>query len=65
MTHIAQMAGVQIDNKEHGHILNKILKIGAWLQIIAAIFVGLIVLYIVYRLFIKKKSIKSQNRGWK
>ena len=33
MAHIAQMAGVQVDNDMHSTILNKIVHIGAWVQI--------------------------------
>ncbi|SFV68218.1 Cytochrome c family protein [hydrothermal vent metagenome] len=33
MNHIANMAGVEIDKEEHGSILNKVLKISAWVQV--------------------------------
>jgi hypothetical protein len=65
MAHIAQMAGVKIDNKEHQNILNKIVNLGAWVQVLAGIFLVLILVYIIYRKFIKKKSINPMNRGWK
>ena len=65
MTHIAEMAELNIDNKEHQGILNKILNIGAWLQVLGSIFVLLLFIYIVYTVFIKKKSINPRNRGWK
>jgi hypothetical protein len=65
MTHIAEMAHVEIDNKEHQGILNKILNIGAWLQIVGGIFIVLFILYVLYKVVIRKKSIRSRNRGWK
>jgi len=65
MTHIAEMANVTIDKKEHMNILNKILNLAAWVQVLVGIFIGMLGMYIFYRLFIKKKSISSRNRGWK
>ena len=65
MTHIAEMANIQIDKKEHNTILNKILNLGAWLQVLGGIFVIWIILYVLYRILFKKKSISSRNRGWK
>jgi hypothetical protein len=65
MTHIAEMAELTIDNKEHHEILNKILNLGAWLQVSAILLVGILILYVIYRKFIKKKSINPINRGWK
>ena len=65
MTHIAEMAEIEIDNKEHQNILNKILNIGADTQLVGGVFILLVLLYLVYTLFIKKKSINPRNRGWK
>jgi hypothetical protein len=65
MTHIAQMAELKIDNKEHQGILHKIVNLGAWVQVLGVIFVVLLILYLIYRKFIKKKSINPMNRGWK
>ena len=65
MTHIAEMAELEIDNKEHQGILNKILNLGAYFQIIVAIIFSLLFIYILYTIFIKKRSIQSRNRGWK
>jgi hypothetical protein len=65
MTHIAQMAEIEIDNTEHKSILNKILNIGAWIQIIGGITLLLLFIYIVYTLFIKRKPINPRNKGWK
>ena len=65
MTHIADMAELNIDNREHQGILNKILNIGAWFQVLGVVFVILIMMYVVFIIFIKKKSINPRNRGWK
>ena len=35
MNHIANMAGVEIDREKHGEILNKTIKISAWVQVLA------------------------------
>jgi hypothetical protein len=58
MVHAIEMSGIEIDKKEHGTILNKLLLIGAWLQLLVGI---LIVSYIIYRLFLKPKN----PRRWK
>ena len=65
MTHIAEMAELNIDNKEHNSILNKILNLSAWVQIVGTIFIVLLLLQIIYTIFIKKRSINPRNRGWK
>jgi len=65
MTHIAQMTQLNIDNKEHHSIVHKILNIGAWFQILALVFIFVVLGYGIYRLFIKKKPINPRNRGWK
>ncbi len=58
MVHVSEMAGMQIDKKEHGSILNKLLLMGAWLQLLVGVVVGG---YIIYRLFFKRKN----PRRWK
>ena len=65
MTHIAKMAEINVDNKMHANILNKILNIGAIVQIAGLLFVVLIIILIVYITFIKKKPINPRNEGWK
>jgi len=65
MTHIAQMAGMKIDKKKHQNIIHKILNVSAWVQILGSILFVLLLVYIVYTVFIKKKSINPRNRGWK
>lgn len=37
MAHMAQMAGVQIDNDMHQDILSKLLHVGAWVQVLGGI----------------------------
>ena len=58
IVHASQMAGIEIDKKQHGSILNKLLLIGTWLQVLAVVLVGG---YIIYRLFLKRKN----PRRWK
>ncbi|MEN8146201.1 MAG: multiheme c-type cytochrome [Campylobacterota bacterium] len=58
MVHASQMAGIEIDKKQHGSILNKLLLIGAWLQVLVGALLGG---YIIYRLFLKRKN----PRRWK
>ncbi len=45
MTHVANMAGVKIDKKMHGDILNKLLNIGAWLQVLLPLIIGGLILW--------------------
>jgi len=56
MVHASEMAGVTIDNETHGTILNKVFRIGAWVQIIAAI----IILFVLYKLFFKRRKKKGR-----
>ena len=65
MVHVAEMAQLEIDNKYHADILNKLLRIGAWAQIIGVIFIGLLIMVFIYYKFIKKKPINPRNEGWK
>ena len=65
MTHVAQMAEIGIDNKTHQGILNKILNIGAWSQVIGLALMVILSLYIIYFLFFKKKPFNPRNEGWK
>jgi len=58
MVHASKMAGFEIDKEEHGSILNKLLLMGAWLQVLVAVGFGG---YIIYRLFLKRKN----PRRWK
>ena len=65
MTHAAQMAEINVDNKMHRDILNKSLNITAWFQIIAGILIGMFVMYGIYFMFFKKKPYNPRNEGWK
>ena len=65
MVHVAKMANININNKMHKNILNKLLNLSAWVQIISGIFIVILFIWIVYRVFFKKKYINPRNRGWK
>jgi hypothetical protein len=65
MTHIAEMAEIEIDNKEHQNILHKILNIGAYSQLIGGGIALVLFLLIIYVLFFKKKPYNPRNEGWK
>ena len=65
MVHIAKMANVKVDKKEHMAILNKILNLAAWIQISFGVLVGLFAAFIFYVLFLKKKPYTKRNGGWK
>ncbi len=53
MTHMANMAGIKIDKKEHGSILHKLLNIGAWLQVLLPIMIALLLVW--FFIFRKKR----------
>jgi len=57
MAHIAQMADVKIDNKEHANIVNKILHISAWMQLVFAIILMALFGLGVYWFIVKKRVI--------
>lgn len=65
MAHAAEMAEINIDTKAHADMLNKILHLGAWAQILGVIFIGLLVMFIIYYKFIKKPPVNPRNEGWK
>ena len=48
MTHIAQMAGVEVDKKEHGAILHKILNLSAWVQVLLPILL-ILAIFLLYK----------------
>jgi len=60
MAHMAQMAGVKIDNKEHHTILSKIVKLSAWVQVLAGVIIGGVFVYLFMALLMRKKE-----RRWK
>ena len=65
LTHVAEMADVKIDNKMHKEIVNKTLNVTAWLQVIAGVFIGIFIVYLIYFMFFKKKPYNPRNEGWK
>ena len=65
MTHVAEMAEINIDNKFHKEIVNKALNVTAWIQIVGGIFILLVILFATYMIFIRKKPVNPRNEGWK
>ena len=65
MTHMAEMANINIDNKLHKEIVNKTLNVTAWIQVVIGIFIGLFIVYLIYFMFFKKKPYNPRNEGWK
>ena len=65
MTHISNMAEYKVDAKEHGGILNKLINIGAWFQLVVGVMFTLLVLYGIYLVFLKKEPHNPRNEGWK
>ncbi len=56
MHHVAETAGVKIDNTMHKNILNKTMRIGAWVQILAVALGGLFVLFFIWRIARGRKN---------
>jgi len=56
MVHASEMVGVEIDNEVHGSILNKVIRLSAWVQLLT----GLIILFVLYRVFFKKRKRKGR-----
>lgn len=65
MAHMAEMAEIDIDNTVHYDILNKLLNVGAWFQILSGFFVGILIMMGIYFIFFKKKAENPRNKGWK
>ena len=65
MSHISKMSGHKIDTKEHADLLNILLDLGAWIQIVLGIFITMAILYGIYASFFKKKPNNPRNEGWK
>lgn len=65
LVHAAKMAEINVDKKMHNEVINMILNTAAWAQIAGAGFILLIIMYIIYVNFIKKKPINPRNEGWK
>ncbi|PHR55353.1 MAG: cytochrome C [Arcobacter sp.] len=56
MVHASQMVGIKIDNEVHGSILNKVVRLGAWIQVLA----GLVILFVLYKLFFGRRKRKGR-----
>lgn len=55
MSHMANMAGIEIDKKKHNEILDKTVKISAWVQVgLVLLVLGLILAVWIYRRRIKR-----------
>ncbi len=65
ITHIAEMVEINIDTKTHSGILNKLLNLGAWIQVIGGLFVSLFIMFGIYIFFFKKEPKNPRNEGWK
>ncbi|MDA3909285.1 MAG: multiheme c-type cytochrome [Sulfurimonas sp.] len=65
ITHIAEMAEINIDTKTHSSLLNKLLNLGAWIQVIGGLFGSLIIMFGIYVFFFKKEPKNPRNEGWK
>ena len=65
LTHMADMAEINIDNTMHKTIINKSLNFTAWIQVILGLILVLLVMYGVYLKFFKKKEVNPRNEGWK
>ncbi|WP_456322679.1 multiheme c-type cytochrome [Hydrogenimonas sp.] len=60
MHHVAEAAGVKIDNPMHKDILNKTMRIGAWVQVLGGMLGALILLYILY---IIRRALRGRKGG--
>ena len=65
ITHMAEMAEIEINTKMHSGILNKLLNLGAWVQVIGGLFVSLLIIFGIYVFFFKKERKNPKNEGWK
>ena len=65
LTHVAEMAEMNIDNKMHKSIVNKSLNLTAWFQVIVGVLVVLLLSYIIYFKYFKKRPVNPRNAGWK
>jgi hypothetical protein len=61
MVHVAEMAGVQIDHDEHNTIISKILRLGAWVQVIGGMIIGMFIMYLIYIIFFRE----TKQKRWR
>ncbi len=55
LSHVAEYGDVKIDNKAHTNILNRSIKISAWVEMLFYILLLLVVGYFVYSYYLRKK----------
>ncbi len=65
MTHTAKMLEIEINKETHDNILNKLLNLGAAVQLLIGALLGIFVMLFIYNTFFKKKVINPRNEGWK
>lgn len=65
ITHMSEMSEMHIDTKMHSGILNKLLNIGAWFQVIGGFLLILLIMFAIYIFFLKKEPKNPRNEGWK
>lgn len=65
ISHMTEMLEVKADENKHKAVFDRILYMSEWFGVLTILFVGAITVYIIYTIFIKKKSINPRNRGWK
>ena len=56
MVHASEMVGVKINNEAHGSILNKVVRLSAWIQVLA----GAVILFVLYKLLFGKRKRKGR-----
>lgn len=56
LSHVAQYAGVDIDNETHGQLLNKSVRMAAWVQVLSGLFIGIASIWFFIRWRKKKKT---------
>jgi len=54
LSHVAKYANVEIDNEGHSSILNKSIRLSAWVQVLAAVLLLLAAFFFIKRFFRKK-----------
>ena len=61
MVHVAGVSGIAIDNETHHGILNKLLLIGAWIQVLAGVASVLLLYFLIRRyVFSPKRQAKKK-----
>ena len=63
ISHMAEMADINIDNKIHHKILNKSIEISAWTQVLGGVIFGILFMIIMYKIFLKNDRFKRRDEG--